>query len=96
MNNFVISLVDNFSSCVWLAVILVAMIPTLESKIAIPLGMNFALWGSNALSPLSACLLGFLGSIIPAYIIIVMGRSIKKHTSLLLHSRMFKKYSIKS
>ncbi|MBE7073790.1 MAG: hypothetical protein E7379_01715 [Clostridiales bacterium] len=88
--------IDNFSECVWIAVIIISMIPTLESKIAIPLGMNVAIWGEQALSSISCFLLAFLGSIIPCYIIMIIARRIKKHTSLMLHSRFFQKYVIKS
>ena len=53
---------NNFSNCIWLAIILISMCPLLESKIAIPLAMNTLFWGSNAYSPYLACLLAFLGS----------------------------------
>lgn len=87
---------NNFDSCVWLAVMLVAVIPTLESKISVPLAMNSAIWGAGALSPISALLISFLGTILPSYLVIFIGRKIKKHTSLMLHSKFFQKYAIKS
>ena len=40
MDNFLDLISVNFQDCVWLAVMLMAMIPTIESKIAIPFGMN--------------------------------------------------------
>ncbi|MBQ8443966.1 MAG: small multi-drug export protein [Clostridia bacterium] len=95
MNSIIEFFADNFSSCIWLAVILVAMIPTLESKIAIPLGMNTAIWGNCALSPFSAFLCAFVGSIIPCYVIMILTRKLKKHTAIILHSRFFQKYAIK-
>ncbi len=86
----------NFDSCVWLAVILVAFCPTLESKIAIPLAMNTEIWGANALSPLSAFFLGFLGSLLPCYAILFIIRKIKSKTSGFIVDKIFKKYILKS
>lgn len=87
---------DNFNSCVWLAVMLVAMIPTLETKIAIPLGMNYAIWGANSLSPIASFVFSFFGSIIPSFFAMFIGRKIKKHTECLLHSKFIQKYLVKS
>ncbi len=71
--------VDNFP--VFLAVILVAMIPTLESKIAIPFGISFAVWGNDALSPALAFLFAYIGSMIPCVIVLLLARKIKNKTS---------------
>lgn len=87
---------DNFNSCVWLAVMFVAMIPTLETKIAIPLGMNYAIWGANSLSPIASFVFSFFGSIIPSFFAMFIGRKIKKHTECLLHSKFIQKYLVKS
>ncbi|MBQ8908927.1 MAG: small multi-drug export protein [Clostridia bacterium] len=95
MNGITEFLSNNFSSCVWLVVIIVAMIPTLESKIAIPLGMNTAIWGGHALSPFSAFVFAFIGNIIPCYIVMLLVRKIKQHTTMVLHSKFFQKYAIK-
>ena len=91
--NFIINfLVNNFSSCVWLLTILVALVPTLESKIAIPLAINSAIWGAKALSPLNAFMLGFIGSIIPCFFIMFLSRKLKdKTTSFFVNKKyMFK------
>ena len=77
MNFIVEFLSENFINCVWLAVLLVAMCPTLESKIAIPLAMNTAIWGNNAFSATSAFLLSCIGSILPCYVIMLASRKIK-------------------
>lgn len=72
---------DNFSNCVWLAVMIVALIPTLESKIAIPFGMSVQIFGEAALSPIAACLLAMIGSLLPAILIILIFRFIKRKTT---------------
>lgn len=87
--------VENFQNCIWLAVLLVAMCPALESKIAIPLAMNVSIWGNNALHPLTAFLLSFFGSIIPSLIIIFVMRKIKSKTTGFVSSKFFHKYQIK-
>lgn len=95
MNNISEFFLNNFSDCVWLVVILFAMIPTLESKIAIPLALNKSIWGAHALSPISALLLAFIGSIIPCYLVILFVRGIRKKTTFFLHSKFLQKYAIK-
>lgn len=87
---------NNFSNCIWLAIILISMCPLLESKIAIPLAMNTLFWGSNAYSPYLACLLAFLGSILPCYFIMLIARKIKSKTTGFVTSKFFSKYSYKS
>lgn len=88
--------INNFQNCIWLAIILVAICPTLESKIAIPLAMNASIWGSSAFSPFMAFLISFLGSIIPCYLILIMARKIKNKTSGFVVDKIFKKYLYKS
>ncbi len=51
---------DNFSNCVFLAVILMALIPTVESKIAIPFGLSYAIWGEATLSPVVAFVCAYI------------------------------------
>ncbi len=87
---------NNFINCVWLAVLIVAFLPTLESKIAIPLAMNTAIWGNNALPASSAFALSFLGSVLPCYLIIFLVRKLKNKTTGFLTTSFFKKYNYKS
>jgi len=95
--NFVVDFfTDNFENCVWLAVLLVALCPTLESKIAIPIAMNSAFWGNNALSPLFALALSFLGSILPCILLMITARKIKSKTAGFITSQFFRKYQTKS
>jgi uncharacterized membrane protein len=87
---------SNFENCIWLAVILVALCPTLEGKIAIPLAMNTAIWGSNALSPILALILAFVGSMIPCFPIIMLTRKLKQKTSGFFTNKFLQKYFVKS
>ncbi len=72
-------IVDNFP--VFLAVILVAMTPTLESKIALPLGLSYAVWGDATLSPFLSFLCAYFGSMLPCILVLLVVRKIKKKTS---------------
>lgn len=59
-----------FSNLSWLATLFVAMLPIAEAKVAIPFGMSQEIWGNGALSPVWAAILGFIGSMIPAFFVI--------------------------
>lgn len=96
MNGFIDFLTQNFSTCIWLAVMILAMIPTLESKIAIPFAMNSAFFGNSALSAFQACTFAFLGSIIPSIIIILFARKIKSHTTGFISSYINSRYRVKT
>ena len=95
MENIASFFCEIFSTNAWLAVMIASMIPTLETKISLPLGLNYAIWGSSTLSPFSALIFAFLGSLIPSYFVMIIGRKIKKHTSFYLHSKFFQKYAVK-
>lgn len=86
---------NNFENCIWLAVILVALCPTLESKIAIPLAMNSVFWGDNAYSPLVALILSFIGSVLPCFLIMLTARKIKTKTAGFVTSRFMQRYYAK-
>ena len=51
-----------FGNNVILATILIAVVPIIELKGAIPFSMSSQIWGTNALSLVSAFLYGLLGS----------------------------------
>ena len=87
---------NTFSENVWIIVIIVAMIPTLESKIAIPLAINKVIWGSNVLGIFPAFLLAYIGSIIPCYFILLIFRKIKNKSSLVFVNKYLTKYISKS
>lgn len=94
MNWFYEMFIENFQGCIWLACILLAMIPALEAKIAIPFAMNPAFWGSNALPAWQSCIFAFIGSILPSLAIIYITRFCKSKTSGFLVNS--KKFSVKA
>ncbi len=96
MENFIEFLSTNFSSCIWLAVIFLAMIPTLESKIAIPFAMNTGLWGGLALPAWHALLFSFIGCMLPSILVIFLSKKIKRHTTGFVTNVLKSRYSVKS
>ena len=60
-----------FGDYLFLAVILLAIIPTLEGRVALPFALSFGL------HPAIAFLCAFLGSILPAYPAILLTRKLK-------------------
>ncbi len=82
---------NNFENCVWLAIIIVSMIPTLESKIAVPLAMNKDIWGESAFSPILAMLIAFAGSLIPSLLIMFISRRLKKRATGFITSKYIQK-----
>ena len=79
--------VEHFAECVPFAVILVALVPTLESKVAIPFAMSAQIWGENALSPTLAFFCAFIGSMLPCFFVIWLTRKIKNKTSGFVHDK---------
>lgn len=81
-----------FGSNVVLATILIAMVPVIELKGAIPFSMAVDIWGANALSFLPAFLCGVLGSslIVPilALLYLPIIRWLKK-------TKLFRRFAIK-
>ena len=55
----------------FLAVMLIAMVPICEARIALPFGMATEVWGASALSPFVSFLASFLGSSLVALIILI-------------------------
>ncbi len=78
---------DNFSECVILAVLLLAMFPMVESRVAIPLALSAVIWGDNVLSPVIAFFVALLGGMIPSIFIIWLVRKIKSKTSGFVHEK---------
>lgn len=95
MNNIISYFSNSFSSCVWLAILIVAFLPLCESKIAIPLALNTAIW-SRALSPLSAFVISFIGSSIPCLFLIFIVRKLKNKTTGFISSKFANKYFVKA
>lgn len=87
---------NSFSSCVWLAIFLVAFCPLLEGKIAIPLALNSALWMGKALSPAISFIISFIGSSLPCLFMIFLARKLKSKTTGFISSNFVDKYLVKA
>ena len=87
--------VENFSGCVFLAVILVALIPTIESKIAVPLGLSETIWGDTTLSPWVTFICAFIGSMLPCFLVIYIIRKLKNKTSVFVQDKFISKLQTK-
>ncbi|MGN1200823.1 MAG: COG2426 family protein [Candidatus Caccovivens sp.] len=74
-------LAEHFSDCVILAVFIVAILPTIESRVAIPFALASAIWGEATLSPFMAFLVSFLGTMLPSIFVIWLSRKLKNKTS---------------
>lgn len=84
---------DNFANSVALAVLIMSMIPSLESKVAIPFGMSVAIWGEQALSPVVAFFVALFGSLIPSLLVICFARFIKRKTTGFIYEKFVSKYN---
>ena len=87
--------IHTFSKVPILAVLFVAMFPTLESKVALPLAMSTQIWGEQAFSPFVAFVIAFVGSMLPAGVVIVLTRLIKNKTSGFVHDKFISKIESK-
>ncbi len=82
---FILDIIINiFSNCVWLAVMIVAMIPTLESKISIPLALSQEVWQGKQLSIISAYIFSVIGTFIPAIFVYLLCKFFKRHTHVMI------------
>lgn len=86
---------DNFSNCVFLAVLLLAMFPMFESKVAIPLALSTAIWGEATMSPLGAFATAFVGSVIPVVFVLWFAKFIKNKTAGFVHEKFMTKFQDK-
>lgn len=77
-----------FADNIILATILIAIIPMIELKGAIPFAMSKGFWGSNALTSFYAFLYSFLGSII---IVPILALCFKPLYNWLITKKFFKK-----
>ena len=59
-----------FGPCPWLGVLLIAMVPIIELRGAIPFALSVAFWGASVLTWWEALLVAVAGSTIPALVII--------------------------
>ena len=58
-------------AAVWIFVLFCSMLPIIECRGAIPLGMSADLWGNSALNGWQSGLLGFVGSTLVAVILLI-------------------------
>ncbi|MBP3431700.1 MAG: small multi-drug export protein [Clostridia bacterium] len=72
---------DCFSDCIFLGVFILAMIPMVEAKVAIPFALSVQLWGDAVLSPVAAYFLALVGGMLPAIFVILLARMFKRKTS---------------
>lgn len=93
MVEFIENLFSNiFGDNVILATILIAMIPIIELKGAIPFSMSIDIWGQNALGVLPAFLCGLLGSCLVVPVLALIYAPIIK---FLKNTKLFRKLALK-
>ncbi len=89
MTEFIEQIFHNlFGNNVWLATILIAMVPVIELKGAIPFSMSSQIWGTKALGLFSAFWAGLLGSCLAVPILVLLYKPIinfLKKTKLFRH-----------
>ncbi len=71
------SFAEFFADNIWLAVILISLIPTLEGRIALPFALSVSLLENNTLPPYLALICAFVGSVLPALPVVLATRKIK-------------------
>ncbi len=85
-------LADNFSECVVLAVLILAMFPMIESRVAIPFALSAVIWGEGTLSPAVTFFVVLFGGMLPSIFVILFARWIKSRTSGFVHEKFMKRY----
>lgn len=89
MTAFIEQLFHNiFGNNVWLATILIAVIPAIELKGAIPFSMSSQIWGGEALGLFEAFFAGFLGSSMIVPVLVLLYRPI---INFLKKTKLFRK-----
>ena len=86
---------DSFSNYAFLSVFFLSMVPTLESKVAIPFGLSKLVWGEKALSVFSACFWAGLGCFLPSLLVFWATRILKKKACGVLIEKIESKYKNK-
>ena len=70
-----------FSNHPDLAIFIVSLLPTIESRTAIPFGLSKQIWGAKMLSPYIVGAVSFVGSMLPAIFVILFARWLINKTS---------------
>ncbi len=82
--------VENFENYIWLAILIMAMVPTLEGRIAIPFGLSAIISASSGMTPFLVFICAFFGSIIPCFFIIpTMKFLINKSGAVIFNKKNF-------
>ena len=81
-------IVDIFGNNAWLGIIIIAMIPIIELRGAIPFALS-AVWGTSKLSAIEAYLCSVLGATLPAFVIIPL---LIPFFEFLKKTKIFKKF----
>ena len=88
MTQFIEQLFHNlFGGNVWLATILIAMVPVIELKGAIPFSMSAQIWGGEALGLFHAFLAGLVGSSLVVPVLVLLYKPI---INLLKKTKLFR------
>ncbi len=89
MTQFIEQLFHNlFGNNVWLATILIAMVPVIELKGAIPFSISSQIWGAKSLGLLNAFLAGLIGSSLVVPILVLLYKPI---INLLKKTKLFRR-----
>ena len=80
--------VDISPIVVWIIVLLLSMLPIIEARFGIPLGVASDIWGTGTLEVWQSMLAGMLGGIIIGVVLIICYQPIKK---VLSKSKLFSK-----
>lgn len=77
---------ENFQGYIWLAVIIIAMIPSLEARIAIPFALSLNQINTQ-ISPNLTLLCGFIGSILPCLPLLFFCKFLKKKSTGFMYDK---------
>ena len=84
----------NFFNPIW-AVFVMAFVPAIESKVAIPFGISQEIWGVDCLSPVMAGVIAFFGAMLPCIFVIILCKFIKKKTCGVFVDKLFECFKLK-
>lgn len=69
---------STFGEYAWLGILLFAMLPIAECRLAIPFGLSSVYWGNGALKPWLVFLCSYIGSLIPGIVIVLCMKPLLK------------------
>jgi len=80
---------QNFQNYIWLAVIIIAMIPSLEAKISLPFALSLSITNSS-ITPFLAFVCSFIGSVLPCLPILMLCKFLKKKSTGFVYDKFTK------